>query len=425
MKYISTKGNSPAVCTSTAIAQGAAPDGGLYVPESFPQFSISDFDNLNTLPDLAARLFAPFFEGDLLADDLADIARDSLDIDVPLVPVAPHLKVLELFHGPTGAFKDFGARFLAACMARINKNKPRQTVLVATSGDTGGAVGSAFAHSKTARAVILYPKGRVSPFQKHQLTCWGDNVLSLEVDGDFDDCQRMVKAAMRDEGYREQFNLTSANSINIARLLPQISYYVWTSLIIRRQTDKSAGFIIPTGNMGNAVACLWARSCGLPIGKVVMAINANRTLFDFFTTGKLTPRSSIPTLASAMDVGDPSNFERYSALDPLRAENTDVYMVSDDEIRHRIREDHDNFGQIWCPHTAVAAESWWEISQNDRLHDWTIVATAHPYKFKEIVEPLIGVPVPRPPAFANIMQLESHYLSIKPKLDALIAQLGE
>lgn len=423
MKYISTKGKCPPVSASEAIALGAAPDGGLYVPENFPQFSIADFDNLNTLPELAERLFAPFLAGDPLMDDLVAIARESLDMDVPLIPVAPHLKVLELFHGPTGAFKDFGAQFLAACMARINKGKPKQTVLVATSGDTGGAVGAAFAHSETARAVILYPKGRISPFQKHQLTCWGDNVLSLEVEGDFDDCQRMVKAAMRDEGYREQFNLTSANSINIARLLPQISYYVWASLIIQRQTDKPAGFVIPTGNMGNAVACLWARSCGLPIGKVVMAINANRTLFDFFTTGKLTPRPSTPTLASAMDVGDPSNFERYSALDPLRAKNTEVYMVSDDEIRQRITEDYDNFGQIWCPHTAVAAEGWREMSQKDRQHDWTIVATAHPYKFREIVEPLINAPVPQPQAFEAIMQRESHFIRIKPTLNALIEQL--
>lgn len=423
MKYISTKGKSAPVGASEAIAHGAAPDGGLYVPEDFPQFSVSDFDNLNSLPELAVRLFAPFLAGDPLLDDLEAIAQESLDIDVPLLPVAPHLKVLELFHGPTGAFKDFGARFLATCMARINAGKPKQTVLVATSGDTGGAVGSAFENSDGARVVVLYPKGRVSPFQKHQLTCWGDNVLSLEVDGDFDDCQRLVKAAMRDAEYRRKYNLTSANSINIARLLPQISYYVWTSLIICRQTDKPAGFIIPTGNMGNAVACLWARSCGLPIGKVVMAINANRTIFDFFTTGKLTPRPSRPTLASAMDVGDPSNFERYSALDPLRAKNTDVYMVSDDEIRQRIAEDFDNFGQVWCPHTAVAAEAWREMSQIDRQHDWTIVATAHAYKFRETVEPIIGNSIPMPPAFADIMQRESRYVRIKPKLDALIAQL--
>jgi threonine synthase len=277
MKFVSTRGNSPHLNASDAILAGIADDGGLFVPEQFPRFDLDDFAQDDDLPDLATRLFAPFFAGDPLESALSDICQAAFDFPAPVQFVSDDLDVMELFHGPTAAFKDFGARFMAQCIDRMQLEQP-QTILVATSGDTGGAVGCAFEKSSNARVVILYPKGRVSPFQEHQLTCWGNNVLALEVRGDFDDCQRLVKQAFADETLSKAHHLGSANSINIARILPQMSYYAHAARAHFHRTGEAANFVIPTGNMGNGMACLWARKCGLPIGKIVFAINANRSL---------------------------------------------------------------------------------------------------------------------------------------------------
>ncbi|PHR62388.1 MAG: threonine synthase [Robiginitomaculum sp.] len=422
MKFVSTRGSAPKIPASAAISAGIAPDGGLYVPKTFPQFVVDDFDGLSSLAQFANRLFIPFFEGDKLAGSLAQICDSSLDFAVPVQSVTHDLDVLELFHGPTAAFKDFGARFLAQCIDHMASEK-QQTILVATSGDTGGAVGCAFEKSKHARVVILYPKGRVSPFQQHQLTCWGNNVKALEIHGDFDDCQILVKQAFADEDLTCQHHLGSANSINVARLLPQMSYYAFTAIRHFKKTGQLANYVIPTGNMGNGMACLWARACGLPIGRVVFAINANRTLFDFFVTGKLTPQPSVSTLANAMDVGNPSNFERYANLNPLTAENTQCLMISDQQIKHRISDDFVSYDQTWCPHTACAAESWRQLSADDRRKHWYLVATAHPYKFREVVEPLIGETIAPPPAMQSILDRTTHKTTIRANLGALIAQL--
>jgi threonine synthase len=301
------------------------------------------------------------------------------------------------------------------------------TILVATSGDTGGAVAAAFHGRPGVDVAVLFPKGLVSPTQERQLTCWGGNVRSLAVRGTFDDCQRLVKAAFLDAELSARRQLSSANSINLGRLLPQSSYYAAASLEVWRRYAEPASFVIPSGNLGNALACLWARQVGLPIGEVVLAHNANRTVPDFLASGEWQPRPSIATLASAMDVGDPSNMERLRALYPqlqeLRAA-VGACSVSDEEIRDRIRSGYRDYGQIWCPHTATAAEAWQRLPPA-RRHErrWVLVSTAHAAKFREIVEPLIGRAVPVPESLARLFARPTHCVEIDGTLAALRAAL--
>jgi threonine synthase len=411
---------------SAALLEGLAPDGGLYVPLVWPQLDVRSFEGAAGLPEVGERLMAPFLEGDPLAGELAAIAREAFDFPAPRVPLSAdgRLGVLELFHGPTAAFKDFGARFLAACFARLRGAASRRlTILVATSGDTGGAVAAAFHRRPGIEVAVLFPKGLVSPTQERQLTCWGDNVRSLAVRGTFDDCQRLVKQAFLDPQLRGQRALSSANSINLGRLLPQAVYYAATSLAIFREYGESASFVIPSGNLGNSVACLWARRLGLPIANVVLAHNANRTVPDFLATGEWQPRPSVATLASAMDVGDPSNMERLRSLYPelgqLRTAIS-ATSVSDEEIRARIRAGFRAYGQVWCPHTATAAEAWERLSPQQRAQGrWVLVATAHAAKFREIVEPLIGRPVPVPETLARLFARPAHCVEIEATLGAL------
>ena len=337
--------------------------------------------------------------------------------------------MLELYHGPTVAFKDVGAGFLAACLSRLEGNVDDPlTILVATSGDTGGAVAAAFDGRPGMRVVVLFPDGRVSERQAHQLCCWGDNVLSLKVRGSFDDCQALVKGAMRDGDLCERHRFSSANSINIGRLLPQSTYYADASLRHYRRTGKKPGFIIPTGNLGNAFACIMAREMGLPIGPVILATNANRTIADYFETLEWLPRASLQTLASAMDVGDPSNMERLRHMvgeaDVLR-EQIGVLSVSDEQIRASIRQDYAEFGFATCPHTATATHTWRQLDDElAHAHDWILVGTAHPAKFETIVEPLIGRPVPVPPELQSLLDRPAQAVSIEPNLGALAEALG-
>jgi len=431
MRFVSTRDAAHGSSLSEALRRGLAPDGGLYVPERFPQLSADDFAGAAELAAVAPRLLAPFFAGDPLADDLAAIVHEAFDFPVPLVPLAASgdAAVLELFHGPTAAFKDFGARFLAACLARLQRDARRTlTILVATSGDTGGAVAAAFHGRPGVEVVVLFPRGLVSPRQELQLTCWGGNVRSLSVAGTFDDCQRLVKAAFADRALAARRELSSANSINVGRLLPQACYYAQASLATWRRTGQAANFIVPSGNLGNVLACVWARRVGLPIGAIVLAFNANRTVPDYLASGTWQPRASVATLASAMDVGNPSNMERLRQLYPawreLAAAVTAV-TVSDDEIRARIRGDYARLGQTWCPHTATAAEAYARLAAADRAAGpWVLVATAHPAKFPETVEPLIGATVPVPPALARLLTLPRHATEIPATLGALAEVLA-
>jgi threonine synthase len=424
--FRSSRAESARRTFSEAVLQGLAPDGGLYVPVTWPHLGAADFASDAELPAIAARLLGPFIAEDPLGGELGDIAREALNFPAPLVPLGAdgRLAVLELFHGPTAAFKDFGARFLAACFARLRAGADRTlTILVATSGDTGGAVAAAFHGRPGIEVAVLFPKGLVSPTQEQQLTCWGGNVRSLAVRGTFDECQRLVKAAFLDPQLAEQRLLSSANSINLGRLLPQSAYYAATSLAVWRRHGEPASFIVPSGNLGNALACLWARQVGLPIGDVLLAHNANRTVPEFLASGAWQPRPSIATLASAMDVGDPSNMERlralYPQLDDLRGA-VSACSVSDEEIRARIRAGFREYGQMWCPHTATAAEAWERLAPaRRRERRWVLVSTAHAAKFREIVEPLIGREVPVPDTLARLFARPAQYIEIDATLAAL------
>lgn len=427
MRFISTRGDAKATSLTQAIRRGAAPDGGLYMPEPLPRLA----DGLEAeapLASFAAEFLKPFFAGDGLESELPGICSEAFDFPAPLVvpdSARPGLHAVELFHGPTGAFKDFGARFLMACFDRIGTSGEPLTVLVATSGDTGGAVGCATEGRRSVRAVILFPDGRVSPFQERQLTCWNEPVRALEVVGDFDDCQRLVKAAFADAKLVHAQRLTSANSINFGRLLPQIAYVSQAAMKIFARTGVKAGFIMPTGNLGHGFAVLLARAMGVPVGPVVLATNANRTLKDWDESETYEPRASIQTLANAMDVGNPSNFERLIAL-PEELRDIRVELVDDEQIKARIRADYRSSGYVWCPHSATAAESYARLSDEERSErPWIVGATAHPYKFRETVEPLIGREVEPTPALASILDRRTRKSQIAPTLEALAAALRE
>lgn len=426
MKYVSTRGSTP-VSLDEALVKGIADDGGLFVPVKLPVFTIDDFDGAENLTDVAAILLAPFFVGSSLSSDLGAVLSETFHFPIPITPVSGAVgqaELLELFHGPTAAFKDVGAGFLAACLGRLQGDAESPlTILVATSGDTGGAVAAAFDERPGMRVVVLFPDGRVSDRQAQQLTCWSDNVLSLVINGSFDDCQALVKSAMTNDSLSASYRFSSANSINIGRLLPQSTYYANASLQHYRDTGNKPGFIIPTGNLGNALACIMAREMGLPIGSIILATNANRTIPEYFDTLEWLPQPSIETLASAMDVGDPSNMERLRGLlgdAGVLRDQIGVVSVNDEQIKASIREDFAEFGFATCPHTATATHAWRHLDADDRAsHDWILVATAHPAKFETVVEPLIGCTIPLPLELEAILSRPSRSVKIEPTLDAL------
>ncbi|QNN64723.1 threonine synthase [Sphingomonas rhizophila] len=425
MNFVSTRGGANPVSLSDAIRRGAAPDGGLYCPTAIPRCDVASAAGL-ALPDFAARFLAPYFAGDRLEPLLGEICAESLAIDTPLASPDPHqagLFALELFHGPTGAFKDFGARFLMACYDRRADGDEPLSVLAATSGDTGGAVGCAAEGRGGLSTVILYPEGRVSPFQERQLTCWSAPVRALRVAGDFDDCQRLVKAAFANEALTAKHGLTSANSINLGRLLPQAAYLAHAVHRLHARTGVEPGLVIPTGNLGHGFAALLARASGAPLGPLVLATNANRTLTEWDRTGEYRPRPSLATIANAMDVGAPSNFERLIDLPAdLRALRVD--HVEDETIRARIVGDFERSGYLWCPHSAVAAETYARLSDAERAgRPWIIAATAHPYKFSDVIEPLIGQSIAPPPALAAILERPTESRRIDASLQSLSAAL--
>jgi threonine synthase len=432
MRFRSTHDAGLTAGFGEALTQGLAPDGGLYVPTDWPQLAAASCGLRESLAGIGAKLLAPFLEGDPLAQALPLIASEAFDFPAPIValPGTGRLAVLELFHGPTAAFKDFGARFLAACLTRLRGPTSRPlTILVATSGDTGGAVAAAFHGRPGIEVAVLFPKGLVSPTQERQLTCWGGNVRAFAVRGTFDDCQRIVKQAFLDRAWQEERSLSSANSINLGRLLPQAVYYAAASLAVFRCHGEPASFIVPSGNLGNAVACIWARKLGLPIAQVVLAHNANRTVPDFLDTGDWRPRPSVATLASAMDVGNPSNMERLRTLYPELSEirsAVSACAVDDQAIRARIRAGYEELGQIWCPHTATAAEVYARLPDERRSAGrWVLVSTAHAAKFREIVEPLIGREVPVPKSLARLFARPTECTEIEADLASLRAALRE
>jgi len=434
MRYLST-GAGHETDLVGAVMQGLAPDGHLYVPEALPHFDPVALE-VDSIPDIAATLLEPFFDGSALAPSLAEICRNALNFPIPLRSLEGRdgpVAVLELFHGPTAAFKDVGARFLAASMERalpeLDAGDTRPlTILVATSGDTGGAVAAAFHGRPGFRVGVLFPKGQVSPRQQHQLTCWGDNIRAFEVDGSFDDCQALVKGAFGDATISSTHRLGAANSINIGRLLPQVVYHAAASLWYKRAHGTTANFIVPTGNLGNGMACIWARAIGMPIGQIILATNANRTIPEFLATGDWQPRASIQTLASAMDVGDPSNMERLRHLYPAFADlrgRIEACPVDDDAIRDQIARDYERYGDIWCPHTATGFRVYDELATASKQDAWIVAATAHPAKFDNIVEAVIDTTVDVPPALAALLERPTQAERIEADLSALRDALSD
>jgi threonine synthase len=423
MKYVSTRGGGEPITLSEAVRRGLAPDGGLYVPEQFPALPPGALDGAASLADVAARLLAPFFAGDPLEGELGEICREAFTFPVPLKELRDGTAVLELFHGPTAAFKDVGARFLAGVLSRARGDDPRPlTILVATSGDTGGAVAAAFHGRPGVEVAVLFPAGMVSPRQEMQLTTWGGNVRAFAVRGDFDACQRLVKAAMADDVLRAERRLSSANSISIGRLLPQMAYYAWAATEWMRRHGAEPGFIVPTGNLGNAAAAMWARRMGVPIREIVLATNANPAITAFTGGAEWAPQPTVSTLATAMDVGNPSNMERvlhlFGGPDATRGALR-AAQVTDDEIRRVIREGAAAWGETWDPHTATAVA----VRERLRGEGWIMVATAHPAKFEQIVEPLVGRDIPVPPELQALLDRPSHAEPLEPTLDAFRAAL--
>ncbi len=416
MKYISTRGQSPMLTFSEALFAGLAADGGLYVPEKFPAFDVGSFPINASLSQVGELVLGGFVEEPSFKISLAEICHRTFNFPIPLEPLDDSTWMLELYHGATAAFKDVGARFLAESINVLGVKEP-QTVMVATSGDTGSAVAGAFFRKASIEVVILFPKGRVSEVQQKQLTCWGENVKAFSVRGTFDDCQRIVKEAFLAPQWKKK-NLISANSINVIRILPQMVYYIWASLKYYQKTGKKPGFIIPSGNLGNALAAIWAKKMNFPIGKIVLACNANRTVVDYFETGNWNPRPTLSTLANAMDVGNPSNMERLRYLYPdlvSLEKDIEAVSVSDEEIRSAIQDSDKRWGRILCPHTATAAFVRSKLPGTD----WIIVATAHPAKFRSIVQPLVRDQIALLPSLELFEKMQSRYEEIDPTLASL------
>jgi len=406
MKFVSTRGAASAVGIDDALVAGLAPDGGLYVPESIPTIDL--VTPRATLVHTAVATLAPWFAGSRIESQLADLCATAFSFDAPLRPLAgPGDHLLELFHGPTAAFKDYAARFLAGALGALrDPAAPDTTILVATSGDTGAAVASAFHRRPGFTVVILYPEGRVSPRQAHGLECWGDNVRAFRVDGSFDDCQRLAKQALSDPDLRARVTLGTANSISLGRLLPQAAYYAHAAAHHFATSGRLLHVIVPTGNLGNASAAFVARAMGAPVGEIRLACNANDTLPRFFDGGDYAAQRTRSTLANAMDVGAPSNFERlrhWHADDASLRAAFVAASVDDATIRATVAAAPARHGVVACPHTATSLHLLETLRAAGDTRDWAVVATAHPAKFDSIVEPLIGAPVVVPPALAHCL----------------------
>lgn len=415
MLFYSTRDINNKKTVSQAILQGLAEDGGLFVPEYFPQIDWKSFDSTLSYPEFASKVLADYFIGDELEPQLKAICQNAFNFELPVKELNNNTYVMELFHGPTLSFKDFGARFLAECMTRLSKNR-KTIIIVATSGDTGSAVASAFHKKQNVNVIVMFPKGQISSRQEKQITCWGDNILAVAVNGTFDDCQKIVKQSFSDEWWTKQAHLSSANSINIARLLPQLTYYAYTSWQFYLNHGEKAGYIIPTGNVGNSTAAYWAKAMGFPIREIVLSTNANRVISDYINTSKFEPKTSIATIANAMDVGNPSNFERLSFLHKNNWEefkdNVRSFSVNDDNIRKTIKEVKQNFNYIMCPHTATGYFARKEL--NDQK--WIIASTAAPSKFETIIEPIIGEKLIVDAQLQALLGKSSHAVEANPEM---------
>ena len=421
MFFYSTRDKNNQKTVSQAILQGLAEDGGLFVPEYFPQIDISSLDSSLTYPEFAAKILADYFKGDQLESQLPEICKNAFNFPLPVKKLNSNTHIMELFHGPTLSFKDFGARFLAECMSRLSKER-KTTIIVATSGDTGSAVAGAFYQKPNIEVVVMFPKGQISKRQEQQITCWGENILSVAVNGTFDDCQKIVKQSFSDRWFTDRAHLSSANSINIARLLPQLTYYAYSSWQFFLKHGEKAGYIIPTGNVGNSTAAFWAKAMGFPIREIALATNANRVISDYIENGKFEPRQSVATIANAMDVGNPSNFERlsylYNTLDLFKA-NVKAFSVSDEEIRSIVTEVNQQFDYVVCPHTATGYFARKKLDDKQ----WIIAATADPCKFETILEPIVNKILPIAPQLQELLNKPAKLVEVDADIRQVAAAL--
>ncbi len=425
MQLTSTNGQSPPATFKAALFQSLAADGGLYTPRTLSPLTPEE---VSALRGAAFQTVAKTLAGHLLGDEfdaetVDAIVEDALDFPIPLVEIGDGIHLLELFHGPTLAFKDVGARFMARVMKSCHPAGAPLTILVATSGDTGSAVADAFLGLQDTRIVVLFPDGQVSDLQERQFTTLGDNVRALAVQGNFDDCQKLAKTAFADEDLRRRVPLTSANSINIGRLLPQIFYYfgAWSQL---PPSDRELVFCTPSGNFGNVTAGLMAKRLGLQASRLVAATNINDVFPEYLRSGDYTPRPSQRTISNAMDVGDPSNLARIIDLydHDVKALRKDLSSSShnDEETRKCIREVYDTTGTVLDPHTAVGYLGLrQELARRPAPTDSILLATAHPAKFRETVEEVIGADVPLPPRLAVHLRRERRVTPIAAVYDEL------
>lgn len=427
MRFISTSGDTPPTSLADALRLGPAPDGGLFVPERLEALSMDFFTRLSgrRWNDVACDLAEHLLSGDIPTDALRRLTRAALAFPVPLVRLDRNVYLLELFHGPTLAFKDVGARFLARLLAHTREpGDGVLTVMVATSGDTGGAVAQAFFGVPGTRVAILYPVGQVSPVQERQFTTLGGNVRAFGIEGSFDDCQRLVKQCFADRELHRELSLTSANSINIGRLLPQIFYYFQATAQLGEDPGEVL-FVTPSGNFGNLTAGLMARALGLE-SRFVAATNANDVVPEYLETGIFSPRPSVRTLSNAMDVGDPSNVARILHLYDGDLETLKNHLrghrVTDEETRETIREVDDRLGYVLDPHSAVGYHALRQL-EPDPDDPAIILGTAHPAKFLEVVEPIVGRPLPLPAALAERLEAEIVAEPLAPDLGQLVDRL--
>lgn len=417
MNYYSLNNKTHQVSFQEAVIQGLAPDRGLYFPQTLTPLPASFFETIETLSNEAIAFEAiKQFVGDEIPEaELKQILKETLCFDFPLVEVEDNIYSLELFHGPTMAFKDVGARFMSRCLAYFNKNKDQKnTVLVATSGDTGGAVASGFLGVKGVEVVILYPSAKVSDIQERQLTTLGQNITALEVDGVFDDCQDMVKKAFLDADL-EHKNLTSANSINIARWLPQMFYFFFAYKELKKY-NKPLVVSCPSGNFGNICAGIIAKKLGLPISHFVAATNANDTVPQFLLKGIYEAKPSIATISNAMDVGNPSNFVRIQEMynNDLKEFSKDFssYTYSDEATKEAMKSIYNHNGYIAEPHGAVGYLGLKKELENNPNAIGVFLETAHPIKFLDIVEPVLNVSLPIPAQIESVLGKEKKSIKI-------------
>ncbi|XCF04991.1 threonine synthase [Tamlana crocina] len=418
MNYYSLNHKVPNSTFKNAVIKGLAPDKGLYFPESITPLPKSFFENIDDLnySELAFEAIKQFVVPEIPEDVLKTIVEETLSFDFPVVKLNDHISTLELFHGPTMAFKDVGARFMARCLGYFNKNNDKEvTVLVATSGDTGGAVANGFLGVKGVNVVILYPSGKVSEIQEKQLTTLGQNIKALEVNGTFDDCQAMVKKAFLDESLTSQMQLTSANSINVARWLPQLFYFMFAYKQLHNQHEDIV-FSVPSGNFGNICAGMMAQKLGLPIKHFVASNNVNNVVTRYLISQLYEPKPSIQTISNAMDVGAPSNFVRIQEIykndfETLK-ENLSSFSFTDDETRAAMLEIFDNYNYVADPHGAVGylgCKSY--LKENPKAH-CVFLETAHPTKFLDVVEEVVKEEQPLPEQIQSVMGKEKESVMV-------------